>query len=317
MRNPLSKKTALTASALTAVVVCATGLTASAASAGEAHPAAATADATAKFGYTGQATTWQVPAGVTSVKFEAAGGTAGNFSANVVGGGFGADLTGTLAVTPGETLVIAVGGSGSTKAHAAGGWGYNGMSGGPANTAKPSDRSGGSGGGGTFIGVENGSTVTPLVIAAGGGGIGGGASDPLFVGGGGSGGCTGILSYQNQPGKYGCVTPTLTGGNGFGGTSGPLGGKGGQAGGSATATGERGGSASGLGGNGGSGGGGLRGGAAGTGAKGISAGGGGGAGTSWYDTSKVTGASVSATCVNMDTSGTLTEAGVIIDYQAS
>ena len=99
---------------------------------GRGRPAvSATAGTTAKFGYTGQATTWQVPAGVTSVKFEAAGGTAGNFSANVVTGGFGADLTGTLAVTPGETLVIAVGGSGSTNAHAAGGWGYNGMIGGP------------------------------------------------------------------------------------------------------------------------------------------------------------------------------------------
>ncbi len=314
----MSKKTALTASALTAVVVCATGLTASAASAGEAHPAvSATAGATAKFGYTGQATTWQVPAGVTSVKFEAAGGTAGNFSANVVTGGFGADLTGTLAVTPGETLVIAVGGSGSTNAHAAGGWGYNGMTGGPANTANPSDRSGGSGGGGTFIGVENGATVTPLVIAAGGGGIGGGASDPLFVGVGGSAGCAAIQSSQSQPGKYECVEPTLTGGNGGGGTSGPLGGKGGQAGGSATAAGERGGNASGLAGNGGSGGGGLRGGAAGTGAKGISAGGGGGAGTSWYDTSEVTGAAVNTTNMNVNTSGTLNEAGVIIDYQAS
>ena len=209
--------------------------------------------------------------GVTSINLEAAGGTGGNFGANLGTSGYGADITGTLAVTPGETLVLAVGGSGSTN-KSNGGWGYDGMTGGPSNTANESDRSGGSGGGATFVGIQNGSTVTPLVIAGAGGGIAGGSADPLNVGAGGSAGCAAIQNNFEQAGKYKCLTPTLAGMNGGDGTIGPLGGKGGKAGGSATGAGQRGGGASELGGNGGSGGGGLKGGAAGTGAKGVSAG---------------------------------------------
>jgi Glycine rich protein len=308
MRNHLSKRTAVAVAALAAAAVGTAGFTATAAS--------ASADQTVKFGYTGQATTWTVPAGVTSIHLEAAGGTGGNFGANLGTGGYGADITGTLAVTPGETLVLGVGGSGSTN-KSDGGWGYDGMTGGPSNTAKESDRSGGSGGGATFVGVQDGSTVTPLVIAAGGGGIAGGSGDPLNVGAGGSAGCAAIQNNFEKAGQYKCLTPTLAGMNGGDGTLGPLGGKGGKAGGGATGAGERGGGASELGGNGGSGGGGLKGGAAGTGAKGVSAGGGGGAGTSWYDTTAITSASVNTTLANVDTSGTLTEAGIIITYPAS
>ena len=118
--------------------------------------------------------------------------------------------------------------------------------------------------------------------------------------------------------EYECVEPTLTGGNGGGGTSGPLGGKGGQAGGSATAAGERGGDASGLAGNGGSGGGGLEGAARPErGRRASRPACWGGAGTSWYDTSEVTGAAVNTTNMNVDTPGTLNSVGVIIGSQAS
>jgi hypothetical protein len=280
------------------------------------------------FGYTGQAVTWQVPAGVTSLTFEAAGGDGGG-TAGKVGGfrGLGADIMGTLSVTPGETLVIAVGGTGTTSS--AGGWGYDGMSGGPANTAKPSDRSGGAGGGATFIGAENGNTVDPLVISGGGGGFGGGSGDPLATGQGGASGCSsGVAegSYPNRPNVpagYKCAVPSLIGLNGTDGTVGPLGGKGGATGGSSTSTGERGQGAQNLGGNGGSGGGGLRGGAAGTGAKGVSAGGGGGAGTSWYDTSAVSnptvtnrGATWGTTAqLGRDPAGNGKGPGVILTYQ--
>ena len=289
MRHQLSKKRALMASGLTVAAVCAAGFSATAASA---------------------ATT------PTRTIHSAAANTTVKFGANLGTSGYGADITGTLAVTPGETLVLAVGGSGSTN-KSNGGWGYDGMTGGPSNTAKESDRSGGSGGGATFVGIQNGSTVTPLVIAGGGGGIAGGSADPLNVGAGGSAGCAAIQNNFEQAGKYKCLTPTLAGMNGGDGTIGPLGGKGGKAGGSATGAGQRGGGASELGGNGGSGGGGLKGGAAGTGAKGVSAGGGGGAGTSWYDTTTITNASVNTTLANVDTSGTLTEAGLIITYPAN
>ena len=86
MRHQLSKKRALMALGLTVAAVCAAGFSATAASAATTptrtiHSAAA--NTTVKFGYTGQATTWTVPAGVTSINLEAAGGTGGNFGANL------------------------------------------------------------------------------------------------------------------------------------------------------------------------------------------------------------------------------------------
>ena len=236
----------------------------------------------AKFSYTGQPVNWVVPAGVTSVTYEAAGGSGGGDL-----GSAGADLMGTVTVTPGETFVIAVGGNGTTSSP--GGWGYDGTSGGPANSASPSDRSGGAGGGATFIGIQNGTTIEPLVIAGGGGGGGGGSGDPISAGIGGSSGCLAWTTKGSptDPDGYPCTTPSLSGPNGSHGTVGPLGGSGGATGGASTSTGQRGLGAQNLGGNGGSGGGGLLGGAAGGGAKGLSAGGGGGGGTSWYDTTAV------------------------------
>jgi hypothetical protein len=140
------------------------------------HGGASTTPTVVKFSYTGQAVDWQVPAGVTSVTFEAAGGNGGR--SGTIGGfrGQGADIEGTVAVTPEETLVIVVGRNGTMSSP--GGWGYDGMSGGPANTAKLSTRNGGAGGGATFIGARNGTTVQSLVISAGGGGFGGASSDP-------------------------------------------------------------------------------------------------------------------------------------------
>jgi hypothetical protein len=156
------------------------------------------------------------------------------------------------------------------------------MSGGPANTAKKSDRTGGSGGGATMIALANadGTNWHKVVVAGGGGGQGGGSSDPMLAGAGGNAGCSKIGYTGGNP--Y-CSTPSVNGGDGSHGTPGPLGGSGGTAGGSATPTGERGHGAKDLGGNGGSGGGGVFGGTAGGGASGISAGGGGGAGTSYLD----------------------------------
>lgn len=329
MNISLSKK-AVVWSAVLAAAACLAGCS-TAASAGGDHPTndlraavldppgpqrpgeASAPPSVVKFAAAGQPVTWTVPEGVTSVTFEAAGASGGGTF-----GGSGADITGTLAVTPGQTLVVAVGSNGSSAAHAAGGWGYNQMSGGPANTATQSNRNGGSGGGATFIGVQNGAAVTPLVISGGGGGSGGGSSDPAFAGPGGKAGCAAVavVGPIMQP-VVKCTAPSLTGGNGGHGTLGPLGGNGGTAGASPTSTGERGTGATNLGGNGGSGGGGLKGGAAGTGAKSISAGGGGGAGTSWYDTTAVSNFAITTVSTPIDTPATLSKPGVIITYPAA
>lgn len=91
--------------------------------------------------YSGAAVTWIVPATCEALRITAAGAQGGSAS---TAGGPGAQVTSTVAVTPGETLTILVGGS-------------------------PTD-GGNGGGGGTFVLHADGS----LVIAAGGGGGGAG-----------------------------------------------------------------------------------------------------------------------------------------------
>ena len=222
-----------------------------------------------KCGYSGSPYTWTVPQGVTSITFEAAGGRGGDAVNDLASGtgAWGADISGTVDVAPGDQLVIAVGGNGDGDQ----GWGYSGMSGGPANTASNTWRNGGAGGGGTII--QNQTTGELIAVAGGGGGAGGTSSDYDSNGAGGAGGITG---------ESGSIRPSLTGQNGGEGTSGPLGGQGGKAGAASNASGDRGEGGSGEGGNGGSGGGGVIGGGPGTGASGGSAAGGGGAGTSMY-----------------------------------
>ncbi len=191
---------------------------------------------------------WEVPSGVTSLTFEAAGGNGGRSPGagpNVTPGS-GADIQGTFAVKPGQVVTIAVGESGGTGD---GGWGPEGMSGGPANTAKDNDRDGGAGGGATMIGLANadGSNWHEIAVAGGGGGQGGGSSDPVSAGDGGIAGCTTFQLTRGQ-GSYECLTPSWTGADGGHGTTGLLGGAGGVTGGSTSGAGQRGLGASGLGG---------------------------------------------------------------------
>jgi hypothetical protein len=102
-------------------------------------------------------TPWTVPDRVTSITVDirGAGGGAGGVgspgSATGADGGDGGRLQATIAVTPGQVLVLRVGGGGS---------------------AGTSNVSGGGGGGGGYSGIFDG--ATPLVIAAGGGGGAGG-----------------------------------------------------------------------------------------------------------------------------------------------
>src|SRR5262245_53622465 len=99
------------------------------------------ATTTCTFNYTGAAEAWVVPAGVTSAVFDVYGGQGGSVAAgataggNVPGGagGEGAHVQATLALTPGATLNMRVGGKGG-----------NGL----ANAAGPFTAAGGFNGGG-------------------------------------------------------------------------------------------------------------------------------------------------------------------------
>ncbi len=143
--------------------------------------------------------TFTVPSGITSITVKlwgggGGGGAGGSAAAGGAGGGAG-ETTGTIAVTPGETLDVYVGGGGAA---------------GTRNT------SGGGGGGGGYTSIYRGTTL--LALAAGGGGGGGGRSTSTHIGGaggagGGTNGIAGSASLTNGGGGAG------TSSGGLGGTS--------------------------------------------------------------------------------------------------
>jgi hypothetical protein len=159
---------------------------------------AATAQAaTQTFNYTGGEQTFTVPAGVTSVEVTAIGGHGGSAAAS---GGAAAQVTGTLSVTPGETLYVEVGGNGANGNPNGGGTSVSGgFNGGAA---------GGAGGGGasdvrTSPSAQGLSPDDRLIVAAGGGGSGQ------------NGGCQGGAGgAAEQPGENG----TCANGGGGAGT---------------------------------------------------------------------------------------------------
>jgi hypothetical protein len=228
--------------------------------------AARAAELTETFGYVGAtAQSTVVPDGASNVNVSVIGGMGGvTHGASVtVTGGDGADVTGTMAVTPGEHLRLLVagrGGDGAGRTHPGdGGWGatgYGGRGGSGFNGAY--DAAGGGGASAIEIGG------TPAVIAGGGGGAGGrGFTARSDIGGqGGSSGATvdsGHKGYGPDAGRGG-VGGVKVSGPGGGGDNGSYTGGGG------------GGGAAGYRGGGGGGGGGFFGGG----------GGGGGAGSSHY-----------------------------------
>ena len=132
---------------------------------------------TLTYNYTGSMQTFTVPAGVTSVTVEARGAQGG------CGGGLGARMIGTVAVTPGQILNILVGGQGGVAPNQVG----NG------------------GGGGSFVVL---SPNTPLVIAGGGGGTGHNCSNGNYSLIGGS------ISQNGQVGQYNGAGAGGAGGSG-------------------------------------------------------------------------------------------------------
>lgn len=156
------------------------------------------AQSTETFTYTGSSQSWVVPPCVYNISVEVAGAEGGGAS-----GGNGAVVTANIAVTPGQTLEINVGGSGNCP-----GAGWNG---------------GGAGDPGTFVSCGGGGAsdirfspynLTDRVIVAGGGG--GQAGGTPTNAGGGAGGCaTGVSGTGSYGGAGTGGTQTAGGTGGF------------------------------------------------------------------------------------------------------
>jgi len=155
--------------------------------------------------FTGGISTWTVPCGVNVISIQAYGAQGGNGASggnNSTGGfgGLGADVFGSMLVTPGQVLNIFVGGAGSP-----GTGGFNGGGNGGTQNA-------GGGGGATDIRI-NGTALSDRILVAGGGGGGGRAGCEQSIVAGGNGGVGG-----NGAGQNGTDAPTSNGvaGGGFG-----------------------------------------------------------------------------------------------------
>lgn len=214
------------------------------------------------FEYTGAKQTYVVPTGVTRIDITAYGAAGGAYG--VPKNGNGGMTSGSVAVTPGETLEIYVGGSN----------GYNG--GGPGGSVG-GFYPGTSGGGASDVRQGGGALTNRIIVAGGGGGMGGySGGGTAGAGAGGNGnGVNGVpFGGSNCSGGFGGtqVAGGLFGNGCMGGSNGSSGNLG---------SGGSGGSASGAGGAGGGGGGGYYGGGGGGGGAPGWGGGGGGGGSGY------------------------------------
>jgi len=177
---------------------------------------------TITFTYSGDYYSWTAPSGATSVTFDVQGAQGGTTTEQYspAAGGNGGRVTGTLAVTPGNTYYIYVGGQPSAGASTAG------FNGGALGALSAGGVRAGSGGGASDIRTSIAVPSSRLVVAGGGGGAGtdyvNGGCVPCGQGGtGGSGGGTTGATGQDAPaapaggysGSYG-----LLGRGGSGGT---------------------------------------------------------------------------------------------------
>ncbi len=267
---------------------------------------------------------WVVPSGVTTATFDLNGGSGAGVGGSI--GGKGGETVATIAVTPGETLKINVGGAAPAPGSGSG-------PGGGGGTGDPVCAEGGfacfgGGGGGASDVRQGGTSAANRVLVAGGGGGAGGASSGFCndVGcitsvGGGDGGDGGASGSRGADGADGALEGVHTGGCGgggasqiaggaAGGTSGELcNGPTGNTGGGLAEFGGRGGDSAQGGGAGGGGGGGFFGGGGGSGGAARSGGGGGGGGSSF--------AEPSATNVSFTGGANLGDGKVTITYSGS
>ena len=245
------------------------------------------------FGPAGIEQTFTVPADVHSIDVTLVGGRGGDASEGTGTGGKGAEVTATIAVTPGEILYVEVGGNGTSGTPGYGQGAYGGFF-------------AGTGGGATDIRtisctiticVDPTSLASRIAVAGGGGG-GGGSADGVPDGNGGDGGATagngadGQFDIGRVPGIGGTGATASSGGAGGASAFGPNGGDGTLADGGAGAAGYDGG--------GGGGGGGYYGGGGGGGMFRLAGSGGGGAGSSWVTS---TGTSNVAITTSSDATG--------------
>ena len=157
----------------------------------QAAPAAASTVVTTVYSYTGATETFTVPAGVSSITVTLKGGQGGRGGYDSQGapipGGYQGVVTGVIAVTPGDSITVAVGGGGgmgnSSQTSAPGGYAgqnpfpaYNGA---PGGRAGPEGSSGGGGGSGAASVLQIGATE---IVAGGAGGNGGNGQFQPIVG---------------------------------------------------------------------------------------------------------------------------------------
>ena len=207
------------------------------------RPAHAT---TQTFNFTGAQQNFVVPGGVTQVTVEAFGAQGGTGFNSGGAGVNGGSVTATIGVTPGETLVIFVGGQGGAGGNnVAGSAGFNGgavgglAQGGGGGGGASDVRQGGSalvnrvvvaGGGGGSQGSGNGGAGGGTTGAGGGNSVGaavGGGGGSLGAGGAGGSGGDGTAGVLGSGGAGGLGVTTQIGGGGGGG-GGYFGGGGGE-----------------------------------------------------------------------------------------
>ncbi len=176
------------------------------------------------FYYTGTATKFVVPAGVTSIDVDVTGAAGGHtyYNGSVYGNpGLGGETGGTIAVTPGQVLTINVGGAGqdASSAHAGAG-GYNGGGNGAYSADDNNVITFAAGGGGGASDIRTaGGTLADRIIVAGGGGASGitdaGGNGGDITGQNGSGGTTPATGgTQTQGGTGGSYSNDFYAGNG-------------------------------------------------------------------------------------------------------
>ena len=157
-----------------AAVVAGAAVVGAAALVGPAANAAAPGPRT--FAFTGSEQTYHVPTGIHSVRVKAIGAPGGD-KAYEGAGGYGAKLVADLAVTPGQTLYVEVGGDGDGSDLSTSGWNGGGVS---ADT----DNLAGWGGGASDVRFKPGTSATALhsrVVVAGGGAGAGSVPDSNFA----------------------------------------------------------------------------------------------------------------------------------------
>lgn len=155
------------------------------------------------FAYTGTVQMYVVPASVGQITIEAWG--AQGQGAGTIVGGLGGYSTGQLAVTPGETLYVYVGGGGAFSITG----GYNGGgNGGTTSACTAAD--GGGGGGATDLRQGGQALANRVIVGGGGGGAGGNRMNGCGrgSGGGGGGGYYGGGGGSGWPGAGGGTAPT-------------------------------------------------------------------------------------------------------------